>query len=197
MLSRYPQVLDELGADDKVLLDLRVHPQIHIALPEPQLLVLKAVELLRQGQQGFGEQDDVLGPDAHLAPLGSEYLALNTNNIADVVLLELLVNGFVHLVLPGIELDAAVPILKVAEGHLAHAPLAHEAAGHLDGLALHGVKVVLDLLGSSVPVKAGDGKGVLPLRLKCCQLFPADAGLLGKAQLRLGLVVLFSHLSSP
>ena len=105
-----------------------VHHQVHIALTEPQLLVLQAVELLRQGQQGLGQQGDVLGPDAHLAPLGAEHLALDAHDVADVVLLELLVDGFVHLVLTGIELDAAVPVLQVAEGHLAHAPLAHEAA---------------------------------------------------------------------
>ena len=137
-------------------------------------------------------------PDAHLAPLGAEHLALDAHDVADVELLELLVDGLVHLVLAGIELDAAVPVLQIAEGHLAHAPLAHQAACHLDGLALHGVKIVLDLLGGGIPVKTGDLKGVLALGLEIGQLFPADAGLLGQAQLRLGLgILLFSHSPSP
>ena len=45
-----PHELDELGADDKVLLHLGVHHQVHVPLTEPQFLVLKAMELLRQGQ---------------------------------------------------------------------------------------------------------------------------------------------------
>ena len=191
-----PHELDELRTDNEVLLHLGVHHQVHIALTEPQFLILQAVELLRQGQEGLGQQDNVVRPDAHLAPLGAERLALDAHDVADVELLELLIDLFVHLVLTGVELDAAVPVLQIAERYLTHAALAHEAACHLDGLALHRVEVVLDLLGGRIPVKAGDHKGVLALRLEIRQLLPANTGLLGQAQLRLGLgILLFSHAS--
>ena len=81
----------EPGPDDEVALHLRVHDQVHIPLAVPQLPVLQAVELLRQGQQGLGEQGDVLGPDAHLAPLGAENLAVHTHDITDIELFKLLV----------------------------------------------------------------------------------------------------------
>ena len=47
-------MLDELGPDDEVPLHLRVHDQIHKPLPVPQFRVLEAVELFRQGPEGFG-----------------------------------------------------------------------------------------------------------------------------------------------
>ena len=42
-------------------------------------------------------------------------LALDAHDVADVELLELLIDLLVHLVLTGVELDAAVPVLQVAE----------------------------------------------------------------------------------
>ena len=133
VIQEVPDMLDKLGTDDEVLLHLRVDDQIHIALTIPQFPVLQAVELLRQGQQCLGEQDNVpLGRSSR--PLRAEHFTLHTDNVADVVLLERLVDRLVHLVLTGIELDATVPVLEVS--HLAHAPLAHQAAGHLDRLAL-------------------------------------------------------------
>ena len=155
------------------------------------------MELLRQGQQCLGEQDNVPGSDAHLAPLRAEHFTLHTDNVADVVLLERLVDRLVHLVLTGIELDATVPVLEVTETHLAHAPLAHQAAGHLDRLALQGVKVLLDLGRGMVPGKPGDLEGVMPFGLKGGQLFPADSGLLAQVLLALLGCLLFSHRLSP
>ena len=189
-----PQMLDELRTDNEVLLYLRVHHQIHIPLTEPQFLVLQAVELFRQRQQGLGQQNDILGANAHLAPLGAERLALNADNITDVILLELLIDCLVHLVLTGVKLNSAIPVLQIAEGDLTHAALAHQPSRHFNGLALHLVKVILDLLRGSIPIKARDLKGILALGLKICQLFPANTGLLRQAQLRLGLrILLFSH----
>ena len=194
-----PHELDELGADDEVPLHLGIDHQVHIPLAVAQLPVLQAVELLRQGQQGFGEQGDVLGPDAHLAPLGAEDLAVHADNITDVVLLEFLIDFLVHLVLAGVELDAAIPVLKVAEADLAHAALAHQAAGHLHALALHGVEIVLDLLGGVVPVKPGLLEGILALGLEGGQLFPPDLPLLVQVLLGGGLLIilLFRHMVSP
>ena len=64
-------MLDELASGcSKLRLHLRVHDQVHIALAVAQLGVGQAVELLRQGQQGLGQQGDRLGPDATSRPAG-------------------------------------------------------------------------------------------------------------------------------
>ena len=151
------------------------------------------MELLRQGQQGFRQQGDVLRPDAHLPPLGAEDLAVHAHDISNVEFLEFFIDSLVHLVLTGVELDAAVLVLQIAEADLAHAPLAHEAARHLDGLALQGVEVLSDLTGRRVPVEAGQLKGVLSGGLELRQLLPADPGLLAQVL----VLHLFSHACSP
>ena len=168
-VQEIPDMLDKLRTDHKVPLHIGIDNEIHIPLAVAQLPVLQAVELLRQRQQGLGEQSNALGPDAHLAPLGAEHLAVHAHDVADVVLLKLLVDRLIHLVLTGIELDTAVPVLQVAEADLAHAALAHQAAGHPDGLAFHLVKVLLGLGGRGGIVKVRLLEGILPgsLTLRC------------------------------
>ena len=187
--------LKELRPDQEVVLHVRVHHQVYVPLAVAEFLVLEAMELLRQGQKGLGEQGDVFRPDAHLPPLGAENLAVHTHDVPNVKFLEFLVNRLVHLVLAGVKLDAAVLILQIAEADLPHTPLAHEAARHLHGFALHGIEILLDLPGRGIPVKAGQLEGVLPGGLELRQFLPADPGLL--AQVQLGLLHLFSHAFSP
>ena len=165
----------EAAADLEVPLALGVHDEIHIPLAVADLLVGQAVELLRQGAQGLAQQGNIAGTDGHFAPLGAEHLAVDADDVADVVLLEAVIVVRVHLVLAGVELDAAGFILQVAEGHLAHAALAHQTAGHGNGLALQRVKVVLDILGVVGDVEPGDGKGIASLVLQRLQLVAADA----------------------
>ena len=100
-VHKVPHMLDELRPDQEVALHIRVHHQIHIALAVAELLVLEAVELLRQRQQGLGEQGDVLCPDAHLPPLGAEDLAVHADNIADVEFLESKAHEFASLLQQG------------------------------------------------------------------------------------------------
>ena len=177
-------MLDELRTDDEIPLDLRVHDQIDIALAVARLLVGQAVELLGQRQQGLGQQRDGLRAHGHFAALRAEDLALDADDIADVVFLEAVIFGLVHFVLAGVELDAACFVLQVAEGHLAHAALGHETARNGDGLALHLVKMLLDLLCGRGADEAGDGKRVHALRLQLRELFAADLDLVAEADLR-------------
>ena len=155
------------------------------------------MELLRQRQQGLGKQSNALGPDAHLASLGAEHLAVHTHDVADIVLLKLLIDRLIHLVLTGIELDTAVPVLQVAEADLAHAALAHQAAGHPDALAFHLVKVRLDLGGRGGAVKVRLLEGILPGSLQGGKLFPPDLTLLAQVHLGLLVCLFFSHVGSP
>ena len=179
-----PQMLDELRADDEVALDLGVHDQVDITLTIAGLLVGQAVELLGQRQQGFGQERDRLRAHGHFAALGAEDLALDADDIADVIFLEAVVRGLVHLILAGVELDAAGLVLQIAEGDLAHAALGHETARDGDGFALHLVKMVLDLLCGRGADEAGDGKRVHPLGLQLRELFAADLDLVAEADLR-------------
>ena len=164
----------KLAADLKIPLGFGVHNEVHIPLAIAQLLVGEAVELLGQGLEGLAEQGDLVGADAHLALLGAEHLTLDPHNVADVVLLEAVIGLLVHLVPAGVDLDAAGLVLQIAEGHLAHAALGHQAAAQGHGLPLQGVEVVLDLLGVVGHVVAGDLKGVHPRVLQGLELVPAD-----------------------
>ena len=56
-----PQIADELAAHLKVLPAVGVDDQVHIPLAVAQLLVLQAVELLRQGAQGQGHEAGLPG----------------------------------------------------------------------------------------------------------------------------------------
>ena len=194
VVQKVPHMLDELGPEHKGALHLRVDDQVHIPLAVAQLGVGQAVELLRQGQQGLAQQGDLLHPHGHLPPLGAEDHALDAHDVADVELLEAVVLRLVHLVPPGVELDAARLVLQVAEGHLAHAPLGHEAAGDGHRLPLQGVKVGLDVGGVVVHHVLGDLEGVVPALLQLLQLVPAHLGQLGQILLLgSGVVLLFGH----
>ena len=110
------QIRDKLRTNFEVALGLGVDDQVHIALTVARFLIGQAVVLLRQGMQRLTEQRDLLGAHAHLAALGAEHLALDADDIADVVLLEAVIGLLVHLVLPGVDLDAAGLVLQIAEG---------------------------------------------------------------------------------
>ena len=188
----------EPAADLKVSLALGVHDEIHIPLTVAHLLVREAVELLRQGLQGLGEQGDMLGAHAHLALFRAENGALHAHNVADVVLFEAVILLLIHLVPTGVELDAAGLILQVAEGHLAHAALGHKAAAHGHGLSLQSVKVVLDLLGVVGDVVLGDGKRIHPRILQGLEFVTAHLkDLLKILLLFVGSVHLLCHGGHP
>ena len=120
-----------------------------------------------------------MDPDGRLAPLGLEDIALDADDIADVVLLEILELGLRHLVKLDVELDAPGVILQIAEEDLAHAALAHDAPRQADIAPFHPGKVCLD--GGGV---RRDGvlrllEGVAPLLLQSRQLLPAAADRVG------------------
>ena len=179
-----PQMLDELRTDNKIPLDLRVHDQVNIALTIACFLVGQSVEFLGQRQQGLGQQRDFLCTHRHFAALRTEDFTLDADDISDVVFLEAVILGLVHLVLAGVKLDAACFVLQIAEGHLAHAALGHEPARDRDGLALHLVKMIFDLLRGRGADEAGDGKRVHALCLQLREFFTANLDLVADAYLR-------------
>ena len=167
------QIGHELTADLKVALGFGIHDQIHIALAIADLLVREAVELLRQGLQGLGEQGNALGADAHLSLFRAENGALYAYDVSDVVLSETVVLLLIHLVPTGIDLNTAGLVLQVAEGDLSHATLTHQAAGNGHRLSLHGVESVLDFLCMVGDIVFGNGKWVHPRILQGLEFIPA------------------------
>ncbi len=73
-----PEYGSRLGIDD----------QIHVSLPQSQLLVGYAVPLLRQRPQRFRQELETIDVDGELAGLGLHELSGRTHYVADVPALE-------------------------------------------------------------------------------------------------------------
>ena len=169
---------DKLRADLKNAAHLGIDDEIHIALAIAGLQVGQAVEFFGQGQQALGQQRGLMHTHGNFAALGAEHVAADAHDVADVVLAEGIEALLVHLVDLDVELDAAAQVLQVAEHHLAHAALAHEAAGDAHGAALHGLEVVADGVGMAGHVKFGLHKGIVSLRLELRELLTAHLDLI-------------------
>ena len=127
-------------------------------------------------------------------------LALDADDIADVILLEAVVVVLVHLVLAGVELDSAFLVLQIAERDLAHAALGHHAPGDGNRLAPPWRrKFSPDFAAVGGLDKFRDLKRVVTLCLQICELLPADLDLIADGKLlRAVLILLFLlHLNSP
>ena len=197
VVHELPDMTDEFGADLEGPAHILIHDEVHIPLAEPGLLVGEAVELLRQGNEGLGQQRDPAGLDGNFSPLGLEHLALDADHVADVQLFEPGKGLLPQLVDADIELDAALPVLEVTEHRLAHTPLGHEASGHRDLLTLQGLEVLLDIgavMGNGV---MGDLEGVLARLLELLQLGAADQALLIEVLLAGRRALLFCHIGVP
>ena len=194
VVQEIAQILDKCAAHLEIPPDLRIDDQVHIPLTVAGFLIGQAVELLRQGQQGFGQQGNFLHAHAHFSPLGTEDLALDPHDIADIVFSEPVVYLGVHFVLPGVELDTARPVLEVAEADLSHTPFAHQPSRDGDLITLQLFKLVFDLLGVVAHNVLSFLEGVPALLLQGAQLFPADTQ--DFAQVLLLFVCLLSHTNS-
>ncbi len=133
------------------------------------------MELLRQGQQGLGENGHRIGLNRDFPSLGAEHLALHAHNVANVQGgLHGPVGLLAHYINLGVKLDASGAVPQVQKGDLAHAPAAHNTPGQTDRFALQGVKMVRHILGLILHGEPGVAVGVLAVFLHVCQLLPAD-----------------------
>ena len=112
-------LLQDLAALDKGLLDLGVCDEVNIALTITHLGIGQAVELLGQGAQALGQQGDLLGTGAQLAGLGAEHLTLDADDVAHVQLLESSVSVVAQLVTADVELDVALIVAQMGKACLA------------------------------------------------------------------------------
>ncbi|MNC85705.1 hypothetical protein D3C83_13170 [compost metagenome] len=91
--------------------------------------------LLRQRPQRLCEQPERSRAGRQLAGPGAEQLALDPDDVADVVVLERGVRRFPGVAVGDEDLDRAGHVADRGEARLAHHALQHDAAGdsHLDG----------------------------------------------------------------
>ena len=165
---------DDLRTLDEGLLDLAVHDEVGVALAIAGVGIGEAVILLGQYLQRFAQQGHLCGVYGDLSGLGLEHLAADTDDIAYVIFLEGGVALLAHAVAGYICLDAALQILDITEGCLAHDALEHHASGDRHGLALELVIVVFDLGAVVGLVILCQYKGIVTRLLHSGQLLAAE-----------------------
>ena len=191
-------LLQDLAALDEGILHLGVGDQVHIALTITHLGIGQAVELFGQGAQALGQQGQLGGTDTQLAGLGAEHLALDTDDIAHVQLLEGGVSLLAQLVAADIQLDIALVIAQVGKACLAHHTLGHHTAGQRDLLAAVGLvgqifELFLQVGRVCVLRELGQGEGVVSGSLQVGQLLAAHLHLLALRQALSGVSLLLFH----
>ena len=191
-------LLQDLAALDKGLLDLGVCDEVNIALTITHLGIGQAVELLGQGAKALGQQDDLLGTGAQLAGLGAEHLTLDADDVAHVQLLESSVSVVAQLVTADVELDVALIVAQMGKACLAHDALGHQTASQCDLLTAVGLvgqilELFLQVSRVSILRELGQSKGVAACSLQVCQLLAAHLHLLALRQALCGVLLLFFH----
>ena len=191
-------LLQDLAALDEGILHLGVGDQVHIALTVTHLGIGQAVELLGQGAQALGQQGQLGGANAQLAGLGAEHLALDTDDIAHVQLLEGGVSLLAQLVAADIQLDIALVIAQVGKACLAHHALGHHTASQRHLLAAVGLvgqflELFLQVGRVCVLRELGQGEGVVSGSLQVGQLLAAHLHLLALRQALSGVSLLLFH----
>ena len=170
---------NDLRAILKGAAHFRIDNQIHVTAAIANIGVLQTVPLFRQRAQGLRQQLELVHANGNFALLGAEYFALDADDIANVILLKLLVLLGTQQIALDAQLDAAIPVGDVREGQLAHDALAHHAACQTDDFAFHLLEVLGDVRGIVGAVKPNFRKRILALLLHCLQFCGADLILFG------------------
>ena len=110
----------------------------------------------REGAEALAEHRYLLRVDGYLACLGAEYVALHSDEVADVEefleddVIHVLVFAGAEVVAADVDLDASFGILKAYKRSLSHDAAAHDAACHAHFASLRVVlEVLLDFLAVS------------------------------------------------
>ena len=98
---------DYLRTLDKCILNLWIHNQIHIPLPITHIRISKSMMLLWKNLQAFGEQNNFICMHRYLACLSFKNSSPNSNYIADIIFLKILIRFLSHIISGHIRLNAA------------------------------------------------------------------------------------------
>ncbi len=124
--------LDHAAARDEGEARFLVGDEVEVALAVFLLDVGETVELFRQRAQALRQQPDFAALHREFAGPGFHQRADRADDVAEIPLLEVVINGFADTVLLHVELNAARQILDRGEAGLAHDALEHDAAGNRD-----------------------------------------------------------------
>ena len=113
-----------------------------------------------------------------LAHLGAENRALDTNDIAEVPLLEFSVGVLANVVLSYIYLHSVGAVAQVDEACLAHDTACHHSACYCYVGVFKLLEAVADLLVGDSHRELCDGVGILACRLERCELLKSYTVLL-------------------
>ena len=180
------------GADDarpglESLQHLAVGNEVQVPLAVALLLVLEAVPLLGQGQQGLAEELDLLHPDAQFAGLGAHEGAGDTHEVAHIDELEDLPAGLGQVVHPEEGLQFLAVFREVREHALAHLADGEDAAHDRHGEAQSlqglvgpglGIRIGLGQLGDAVGALRLTGPDLQPKGLELLELLEAHVTVL-------------------
>jgi len=151
--------LDDPGPRDEHPPSFGTGDQVDVALPVFLLLVGEAVEFFRQGPQGFRQQAQVGDFDRQLAGPRLEQRPASTDDVAQVPVLERVVDVDPGMIVGDVELNAAAHVLERREAGLAHHPLEQHASRDRDSS-----RFGLEILGGFrvMSVMQCRGKGIAP-----------------------------------
>ncbi len=154
LLEDFTHGADDLGSLAECISYILIHDEVYVSLTVSEVHILETVPLVRQYLQGLAEELYLHCPYADLACLGLEYDTGNTEDIAYIVCLEYVVLILSDVVSCYEDLDAALLVLHVDEGYLAHAAESHDTSCDSDLLILHRIKSLLDVSRVSSHVKS-------------------------------------------
>ena len=131
-VEKRTNVRNDLGTHPKDRSTAGIHDQVHVALPIPRFLIGQPVELLRQRPQRLGQQTHFFGHDSQLAGLRTEQHPCRSHDVADVPLLEFLIDAVGDTVALEPHLNLPGTVLQFDKTGFAHDALGHHASGDRD-----------------------------------------------------------------
>ena len=119
---------NNFGTLSECVSNVRVNDKINISLTVTHILILQAVPLFREREKGLGKESNFLSMNRNLALSCTENKALNTNDIADVPLLEFSKLVCTDIVHSYIYLHTVAAVTNVNEVSLAHISPGHNTS---------------------------------------------------------------------
>ncbi len=160
--------------------NLGIDNRIHIALTITEIRVGQAMEFFGQHFQGFREQLQGSGMNGDFPGLGFKDCTGDTEDVADIIILEIRIGFFADIIAADIELNDALAVEQMRKAGLAHDAAGCHTAGDGNRLAFKRIEILDDLLRMMRDTVSGDQIGVLPAVDQALQLLAPNDFLLRK-----------------
>ena len=133
-VKEFTDSLNDKGAREEDLFDLRVGNQIEIAPAIPNLNVGKAMPLLRKGTKRFSEETELLNLKGKLSCLRPENFPFQSDEISDIESFKELEGFFTDDLFLKVNLYLSIPVLDLNKTGLAEIPDGHDPSCKAEGL---------------------------------------------------------------